>query len=72
LRYVSEPSFDAIKPDLAIQGARRNAHLGIDGVKQPPQPVLGLGALPDEGLAMIDEQLDLARLRSSNATGRSG
>jgi plasmid stabilization system protein ParE len=59
----SEPSFDAIKPDLSIQGARGNAHFGIDGVKQPPQPVLGLGALPNQGLAMIDDQLDLTRLR---------
>jgi hypothetical protein len=62
LRFSSEPPFDAIEPDVAIQGARRNAHCGIEGVKQPPQPVLGLRALANKRLAVIDEQLDLARL----------
>ena len=42
LRCSSEPSLDAIKPDLAIQGARRNAHFRIDDVKQPPQAILRL------------------------------
>ena len=35
---------------------------GSTAWSSPSQPVLGLGALPDEGLAMVDEQLDLARL----------
>jgi hypothetical protein len=62
LRCAGQPAFDTIKPDLAVQSPGRNAQFGLDGVQQPPQPVLGLGALPDERLAMVDEQLDLARL----------
>jgi len=41
-------------------------------VKQPPEPVLGLGALPNEGLAVLDEQLDLARLLILGRDGQVG
>jgi hypothetical protein len=70
LRRSSEPPLDAIKPDLAIQGARRNAQFGIDGVKQPPRAILGLGALPHQALAVIDEQLDLTRLLVLKSDGQ--
>jgi hypothetical protein len=57
-------SFPAI-----IEGAGRDGRLEVDRVKRLSQPVPGLAALPDEGLPMVDEQLDLARLPST-ATGR--
>ena len=52
---------EPVKPDHPIKAAGGQLELGPAVVQQPAQPALDAGPLADEVLAMIQQQLDLAR-----------
>jgi hypothetical protein len=47
---------------LRAQAAQPRLKAGVDVVKVPAKPLDGSGALADEVLAVVEQELDLARL----------
>jgi hypothetical protein len=59
LLAAGEAASKLLKPGHAVKASGRQRELRPAVVQQPPQPVLDPRALPDQALAMVEEELDL-------------
>src|SRR3954447_14270613 len=56
---AGQAASELLEPGGTVKASGRQHELGPAVVQQPPQPVLDPGALPDQVLAMVEQELDL-------------